>query len=100
VSNEDLKSGNKFVNVIAFVTDYRPPTSTRGTGKLSQSNNKPHKLTFLDWKCTFAIRDLSTSTAPSPMEVVVFWPAGNMPVISGAGDIVLIREAKVQTPNI
>ncbi|TVY14105.1 Protection of telomeres protein 1 [Lachnellula arida] len=68
------------VSVIGFLQDFREPFKTGGS----------------DHKCTLRLKDRSTWSSNSGMDIVVFWPLKYMPKVSKAGDVVLVRGAKVQ----
>ncbi|TVY55720.1 Protection of telomeres protein [Lachnellula suecica] len=76
-------NANTFVSVIGFAEDYREPMNTNGT----------------DWKCTFSIKDHSIAHETVGMAISIFWPRKSLPAVSGAGDVVLVRNVKVSVWN-
>ena len=75
-STAHAKKDSSLYNVMGVVTDYMPPTSTRGP----------------DWQCTFSLDD---STVPGIGQKVKFFkPQKDMPPVKGPGDIVILRDVK------
>ncbi|RDW88478.1 hypothetical protein BP6252_00510 [Coleophoma cylindrospora] len=68
------------VNVIGFVKDFRAPIKTNG----------------MDHKCTIGIVDPSQQFLNRGFQISIFFPLEKMPKISGPGDLILIRKAKIQ----
>ncbi len=50
---------------------------------------------MLDTKCTLEIMDHSIRYESHGLKVAIFWPEENMPSVSGAADVALIRNIKV-----
>ncbi|KAI0471623.1 hypothetical protein GGR56DRAFT_681791 [Xylariaceae sp. FL0804] len=68
----------KFFNIVGLVTDFRAPVATRGP----------------DWKCTLTLFDESTEDGTG-IDLSIFRAREEMPQLD-AGDVVLVRSAKVQ----
>ncbi|TVY33606.1 Protection of telomeres protein [Lachnellula occidentalis] len=79
LSSDEIRA-NPQVSVIGFLQDFREPFQTGGR----------------DHKCTIRLKDRSTWSSTSGMDIVVFWPLKHMPKVSKSGDVVLVRGAKVQ----
>jgi hypothetical protein len=99
LSNVELKRG-VLVNTIAFIKDFRTPVKSQGTGMhlTPSSRNYITKLTNLnlDYKCSFEIVDHSIHSRGHGMSVNVFWAnPDDMPIVSEANSVVIIRNAKV-----
>lgn len=76
---------NKEVHVIGVVSDFMPPSKSRGT----------------DWMLTFSIADWSYGSIDNPsnegLKVRFFRPLkSDLPPINGTGDVVVLRSVKVK----
>ena len=72
---------NTDINIIGVVTDYLPPSRSRGT----------------DWMCTFSIADSTLGGFDNGLKVKFFRPMETeLPAIRGTGDVVLIRNIRVR----
>ncbi|EKD19970.1 uncharacterized protein L3040_002351 [Drepanopeziza brunnea f. sp. 'multigermtubi'] len=80
--NDKIAAMTMIKSVFGFVKDFQPPKKCdRGT----------------DYKCAIEIKDLSTKYESYGFKVDVFWSEPEkMPKFSGPGDVVLIRNVKVQ----
>jgi hypothetical protein len=88
------------INVCGIVKDFRVPIATRNTGMLNlyepsttQCFRSPDRLTA-DWKATMTLYDISTEHEYTGIELSIFRPKDNIPVV-GAGDVVLLYSVKV-----
>lgn len=72
---------NVDLNLMGVVTDYLPPTRSRGT----------------DWMCTFTIADSTLGGGDDGLKVRFFKPAQTeLPRIQSTGDVVVLRNVKVK----